>query len=60
MRRVPLLACLSALLLSACGGDASDAGDGTPWWPWAVGGVLLVIAVAGGTIAWGRRRDTAS
>lgn len=35
---------------------ASNAGDeDTPWWPWAVGGVLLVIAVTGGTIAWGRR-----
>ncbi|GAB7038102.1 MULTISPECIES: copper resistance CopC family protein [Catenuloplanes] len=40
---------------------ASDAADeSTPWWPWAVGGVLLVIAIAGGTIAWGRRRTTGS
>ncbi|MDP9791744.1 methionine-rich copper-binding protein CopC [Catenuloplanes nepalensis] len=40
---------------------ASDSGDeSTPWWPWAVGGVLLVIAIAGGTIAWGRRHGQAS
>ncbi|GAB7047617.1 copper resistance CopC family protein [Catenuloplanes indicus] len=29
--------------------------DGTPWWPWVVGGALLVIAITGGALAWGRR-----
>ncbi|MDR7278412.1 copper resistance CopC family protein [Catenuloplanes atrovinosus] len=43
-----------APVLNPTAGDSTD--QNTPWWPWAVGGVLLVIAIAGGTIAWGRTR----
>ncbi|MFI5838663.1 copper resistance protein CopC [Catenuloplanes sp. NPDC051500] len=35
---------------------SSEDDGGTPWWPWALGGLLLVVAVAGGTIAYGRRK----
>lgn len=28
---------------------------GAPWWPWAVGGLLLAVAVVGGTLAYRRR-----
>ncbi|WP_033342276.1 copper resistance CopC family protein [Catenuloplanes japonicus] len=35
---------------------SSENDGGTPVWPWLVGGLLLVVAVAGGTIAYGRRK----
>ncbi|MDF1705368.1 MAG: HtaA domain-containing protein [Aeromicrobium sp.] len=38
---------------ASVGGD----GSGTTWWPWAVGGALLVALAAGGALAVARRRS---